>query len=155
MNAPTLQPLVRPMMMIPPPQSMPSIPPPQPMDMDDQPSSKRLRTEETLIPEADFLAQHASKGPVSFSVQIPSVSEKPEWNLKGQLIPFSMPLTETVSLLKKYYIHVQNKHKQQYLYRFKVLSIKNKLMEYLTMPIAKQKLQLDVSLNMFRISNEV
>ncbi len=95
MNAPAP---VRPMMMIPPPQTMPTIPQPMEITMEDLPSSKRLRTEETLIPEADFLAQHASKGPVSFNVQIPNVPEKPEWNLNGQLIPFSMPLTEMVTV---------------------------------------------------------
>lgn len=88
-------------------------------DVVEESAPKRQKTEEQLIPEADYLAQHASKGPVKFNVQIPNVPDKPEWNLKGQLIPFSMPLTETVSV------------------------IKNKLVEYLNMAIAKQKLQYD------------
>jgi hypothetical protein len=36
------------------------------MDMDDGPGSKRLRTEDTLTPEAEFLASH--KSPVQFKV---------------------------------------------------------------------------------------
>lgn len=85
----------------------------------EEPVAKRLKTEDQLIPEADYLAQHASKGPVNFSVQVPNVPDKPEWNLKGQLIPFTMPLTETIS------------------------AIKNKLAEYLNLATPKQKLQLD------------
>ena len=98
LNMPQINPTapVRPMMMISSQQTMPSIPQSMEITMEDQPLSKRLKTEETLISETDYLAQHASKGPVSFNVQIPNVPEKPEWNLNGQLIPFSMPLTETV-----------------------------------------------------------
>lgn len=88
--------------------------------LNEEPSAKRQKTaEEQLVPESEFMALYGSKGPVKFMVQIPSVTEKPEWNLNGQTIPFSMELTETIS------------------------SIKNKLMEYLSMPTAKQKLQLD------------
>ena len=94
--------------------------PPQQMDLIDEQPAKRLKTEDTLMPESEFLAQNSFRGPISFSVQIPNVPEKPEWNLNGQLIPFTMPLTETIA------------------------TIKNKLMEYLNMPIAKQKLQLEV-----------
>ena len=65
------------------------------MPMEESPA-KRLKTEEQLIPEAEYLEQHGFKGPVHFSVQIPHVPDKPEWNLNGQLIPFTMPLTETV-----------------------------------------------------------
>lgn len=65
-------------------------------DMDDEPSSKRAKSaEDALIPEAQFLA---SCGPSStFSVAIP---DKPELNLKGKLISFSMSLTDSVGTLK-------------------------------------------------------
>lgn len=111
-------------------QVRPPVPPVQPMyeppkvsqqltDVVEEPANKRQKTEDQLIPEADFLAAHEAKGPVKFNIQIPNMPDKPEWNLKGQLIPFSMPLADLVS------------------------SIKNKLAEYLNMPIAKQKLQYD------------
>ena len=90
-------------------QSRPMVPqfggmPPMPMSLggeqqagSDEPSAKRVKTaEEQLVPEAEFLALHGAKGPVKFIVQVPSVSEKPEWNLNGQSIPFSMDLTDTV-----------------------------------------------------------
>jgi splicing factor 3A subunit 1 len=89
---------------------------------DDEPSNKRLKTEDQLIPEAKFLEMHSGKGPITFHVQAPSVPDKPEWNLENQLIPITMELTDTVA------------------------SIKNKITELLSMPIAKQKLQLDVRL---------
>lgn len=85
----------------------------------EEPASKRQKTEEHLIPEADFLAQYQARGPIKFYVQCPIVPEKPEWNLNGQSITLTMPLTETV------------------------VSIKNKLTEMLTIPAGKQKLQLD------------
>lgn len=113
-----------------PPQIRPPAPPPQfepprvsaqLTDYSEEPIAKRQKTEDNLIPEATYLEQNAAKGPIKFNVQIPNVPDKPEWNLKGQLIPFTMPLTETVS------------------------AIKNKLVDYLNMAIAKQKLQYDVS----------
>lgn len=86
-------------------------------DVVEESAPKRQKTEEQLIPEATFLETHS--GSVRFNVQIPNMPDKPEWNLKGQLIPFTMPWTETVA------------------------SIKQKLVEYLNMAIAKQKLQYD------------
>jgi len=111
-----------------PPQIRPLAPPPvyepprvsaQLTDYPEEPTAKRQKTEDQLIPEATYLEQNAAKGPIKFNVQIPNVPDKPEWNLKGQLIPFTMPLTDTVSV------------------------IKNKLVDYLNMAIAKQKLQYD------------
>jgi splicing factor 3A subunit 1 len=112
----------------PPPQQQPP-PPAQPQHhlpaelALDEPASKRQKTEEQLIPEAEFMAMHGGSngGLVTFTVQVPYVSDKPEWNLNGQGIQLTLPYTELVS------------------------TIKNKLMDMLTMPIAKQKLQLDVS----------
>ena len=65
-------------------------------DVAEEPAHKRQKTEEQLMPEAAFLGMHP--GPVRFSVQIPNMPDKPEWNLMGQLILFTMPLTETVKI---------------------------------------------------------
>ncbi|CAG7835959.1 unnamed protein product [Allacma fusca] len=81
----------------PPPQS--AVPPPLPQPpQEDEPATKKAKTEESLIPEAQFLA--SNKSPASFTVALPSVPDKPEMNLNGQLISFTMALTEPVSALK-------------------------------------------------------
>ena len=79
----------------------PQLAPPPSFEASDEPSAKRLRTEDQLMPEAEFVALHGARGPVKFYVQIPTVAEKPEWNLNGQLIPFTMPLTESVDFYFK------------------------------------------------------
>jgi len=76
------------------------------MELVEEPASKRQKTEDQFIPEAEFLAMHGDKGPVKFSVQIPNVTDKPEWNLKGQLIPFSMSLTDTVFIFFDIYLRM-------------------------------------------------
>lgn len=85
------------------------------MPADDEPPSKKTKTEESLIPEAEFLAKN--KGPVTVRVQVPGAQEKPEWKLNGQILTMTLPLTDTVSVLKA------------------------KLHEELGMPPGKQKLQ--------------
>lgn len=92
-----------------PPEMPPSLPP------DDEPPSKKSKTEENLIPEAEFLAKN--KGPVTVRVQVPGAQEKVEWKLNGQVLTLTLPLTDTVSVLKA------------------------KLHEELGMPPGKQKLQ--------------
>ncbi|KAL8625577.1 splicing factor 3a, subunit 1 [Nucella lapillus] len=81
----------------------------------DEPPSKKQKTEDNLIPEEIFLQKN--KGPVMVKVMVPNVSDKPEWKLNGQTLEFSLPLTDTVSVLKA------------------------KLNESLGMPAGKQKLQ--------------
>lgn len=93
-----------------PPQQQVQPPPPS-----DEPPSKKQKTEDNLIPEDVFLQKN--KGPVTVKVAIPNVSDKPEWNLNGQTLDFSLPLTDTISVLKA------------------------KLNETLNMPAGKQKLQ--------------
>lgn len=100
LNVPVQQPVTVPVQQV-------VVPPPQPVAPQvhmpaelEEPASKRQKTEEHLIPEADFLAQYQSRGPVKFYVQCPVVSEKPEWNLNGQSISLTMPLTETVTSIK-------------------------------------------------------
>ncbi|XP_012938443.1 splicing factor 3A subunit 1 [Aplysia californica] len=83
----------------------------------DEPPSKKQKTEDSLIPEELFLQKH--KGNVKVQVMVPNVSDKPEWNLKGQKLEFMLPLTDTVSVLKA------------------------KLNEALGLPAGKQKLQFE------------
>ena len=55
--------------------------------------------------------------PVTFKLSVPMMSDKPEWNLQGQMLSLTMPLTETVA------------------------AIKARIHEELGMPPGKQKLQ--------------
>lgn len=91
-----------PQMQPPPPQPPPPGPMKHPADMntsaDDEPASKKMRSEETLMPEAQFLVKY--KSPVSLKVAVPNMSEKPEWRLKGQLLTLTLPLSDTVSVIK-------------------------------------------------------
>ncbi|XP_031357807.1 splicing factor 3A subunit 1-like isoform X1 [Photinus pyralis] len=66
--------------------------------MEDEPSNKKMRNEDSLIPEEVFLARNTN--PVSIKVTIPLQPEKTEWKLAGQLLTFIMPLSETVGNLK-------------------------------------------------------
>lgn len=83
---------------------------------DGPPQAKRARTEADLIPAEAFLQQNG--GPVMFRVQCPSLPEKTEWNLQGQVLHFTLPLTDEVSVIKA------------------------KIHESTGMPAGKQKLQL-------------
>jgi len=87
----------------------------QPSMDDDEPASKRQRTEENLIPEGEFLARNLS--PVTFKVMVPQMPDKPEWKLDGQILSLTLQLTDTVN------------------------TIKQRIMEELGMPQGKQKLQ--------------
>lgn len=86
-----------------PPQGNPIAPAPpvmeQPMTIDDEPPNKKLRGEDNLLPEDQFLAMH--NGPVTLQVQIPSASDKPEWRLNGQTVAITLSLTDTVTTLKQ------------------------------------------------------
>ncbi|KAL1475720.1 hypothetical protein MTO96_037075 [Rhipicephalus appendiculatus] len=106
-----------PMAFAPMPPAMAPLPPEMPPSLpaDDEPPSKKSKTEENLIPEAEFLAKN--KGPVTVRVQVPGAQEKAEWKLNGQVLTMTLPLTDTVSVLKA------------------------KLHEELGMPPGKQKLQ--------------
>ena len=74
-------------------------PPPMmlPPEMD-EPPNKKARGEETLMPEADFLARNVS--PVTFRVVVPNAGDKPEWKLHGQLLTLTLPLSDPISALK-------------------------------------------------------
>lgn len=40
------------------------------------------------------------QSPVSLKVAVPNMSEKPEWRLKGQVLTLTLPLSDTVSVIK-------------------------------------------------------
>ncbi|CAF1069643.1 unnamed protein product, partial [Didymodactylos carnosus] len=65
----------------------------------DEPSAKRMKTEEQLMPEEEFY-QKFGKGSVTFTVQLPVIPEKSEWNLNGQAVPLTLPVTDTISVIK-------------------------------------------------------
>ncbi|XP_039291007.1 splicing factor 3A subunit 1 [Nilaparvata lugens] len=100
--------------------------PPQPPSMslgqapepdNDEPPAKKMRTEESLMSEDEFLMKN--KSPVSFKVSVPNMSDKPEWKLNGQVLSMVLPLQDTVSVIKA------------------------KIHESTGMPPGKQKLHLD------------
>ena len=113
---PVMQPVIPPPVK-PAPPAAPMRPPTDMSSTDDEPPTKRSKTEDQLITEGEFLMQH--KGPVTFQVQVPSLLDKSEWKLGGQSLTVTLPLTDTVSVIKA------------------------KVFDELGMPAGKQKLQLD------------
>jgi splicing factor 3A subunit 1 len=112
----------QPAMVIPQPQPVVELPPPTTsLDFMEEPLNKRLKTEEQLVPEEEYMERYGGPGSlVSFNLHVPYVPDKSEWNLNGQTITFTLKLGDSVSV------------------------IKTKLSEILGMPIAKQKLQYEV-----------
>ncbi|KAG9270543.1 splicing factor 3A subunit 1 [Astyanax mexicanus] len=78
------------------PAPMPPAHPPPPHE--DEPVNKKMKTEDNLIPEEEFLRRN--KGPVAVKVQVPNMQDKTEWKLNGQVLNFTMPLTDQVSVIK-------------------------------------------------------
>ncbi|XP_069789495.1 splicing factor 3A subunit 1 [Narcine bancroftii] len=76
------------------PSSIPRPPPP----LDDEPATKKMKSEDNLIPEEEFLRR--SKGPVTVKIQVPNMQDKSEWKLNGQVLVFTLPLTDQVSVVK-------------------------------------------------------
>lgn len=85
--------------------------------MSEEPAAKKQKTEENLIAEEEFLK--ANSGPVTFQVIVPHIPDKPEWNLNGQSLTFTMPLTDTLT------------------------AVKSRISEQIGMPAGKQKLQFE------------
>ncbi|KAF5908116.1 splicing factor 3A subunit 1, partial [Clarias magur] len=83
-----------------PPSSVPAPMPPAhpPAPHEDEPVSKKMKTEDNLIPEEEFLRRN--KGPVAVKVQVPNMQDKTEWKLSGQVLTFTLPLTDQVSVIK-------------------------------------------------------
>lgn len=84
---------------------------------EDEPLMKKQKTEDSLEPEIQFMMKF--NGPVMFNVGTPVLTDKPEWTLNGQILNITLPLQETVSV------------------------IKTKIHELTGMPPGKQKLQCD------------
>lgn len=76
----------------------PQQPPSQQIIIDDEPPNKKMRSEDHLIPENQFLALHSNL--VTVQVQVPNISEKSEWRLNGQTFAITLSLTDSVSVLK-------------------------------------------------------
>ncbi|XP_053324530.1 splicing factor 3A subunit 1 [Spea bombifrons] len=100
---------------VPAPAPMPPSHPPPPLD--DEPAAKKMKNEDALIPEEEFLRRN--KGPVTVKVQVPNMQDKTEWKLSGQVLAFTLPLSDQVSVIKV------------------------KIHEATGMPAGKQKLQYD------------
>ncbi|NXE01758.1 SF3A1 factor, partial [Chaetorhynchus papuensis] len=109
---------------VPSPAPMPPVHPPPPLE--DEPVSKKLKSEDSLIPEEEFLRRN--KGPVTVKVQVPNMQDKTEWKLNGQVLVFTLPLSDQASL-KEPFDPPQ------------VSVIKVKIHEATGMPAGKQKLQ--------------
>uniref|UniRef100_G3PDT7 Splicing factor 3A subunit 1 n=1 Tax=Gasterosteus aculeatus aculeatus TaxID=481459 RepID=G3PDT7_GASAC len=104
MMAPRPPPMVVPTAFVPappvpqPPSSAPAPPSHPPPPHDDEPVNKKMKTEDNLIPEEEFLRRN--KGPVAVKVQVPNMQDKTEWKLNGQVLNFTVPLTDQVSVIK-------------------------------------------------------
>uniref|UniRef100_A0A8D2ZSL5 Splicing factor 3A subunit 1 n=1 Tax=Scophthalmus maximus TaxID=52904 RepID=A0A8D2ZSL5_SCOMX len=83
---------------VPQPPSAPAPPSHPPPPHEDEPMSKKMKTEDNLIPEEEFLRRN--KGPVAVKVQVPNMQDKTEWKLNGQVLNFTVPLTDQVSVIK-------------------------------------------------------
>ncbi|XP_015590323.1 splicing factor 3A subunit 1 [Cephus cinctus] len=99
---PLMTPAMSPFMPTPPPmqppmnQAMGMKHPGEPME--EEPQTKKLRTEDSLIPEQQFLARN--KGPVQLSVAVPMMTEKAEWKLNGQTLNIILQPNDTVATMK-------------------------------------------------------
>jgi len=71
---------------------------------------------------------HVLQGPVTFRVQVPNFLDKSEWRLNGQTFNVTLPLTDSVSVLKA------------------------KIFDDTGMQAGKQKLQLEVIYNILLFS---
>ncbi|KAI5728320.1 hypothetical protein M8J77_014671 [Diaphorina citri] len=92
-------------------------PAPEPQ-LDEEPVGKKIRSEESLIPEQVFLSKMATPN-VTFNVVVPNMTDKPEWKLNGQTLSLSLDLRTSVTALK------------------------SQIHDLIGMPAGKQKLHLD------------
>ncbi|XP_015509972.1 splicing factor 3A subunit 1 [Neodiprion pinetum] len=99
---PLMTPAMSPFMPTPPPMQ-PPLPsgigikhPGEPME--EEPQAKKLRTEDSLIPEQQFLARN--KGPVQVNIAVPMMTEKAEWKLNGQTLNITLQLSDTIATMK-------------------------------------------------------
>lgn len=96
------------------------------------------------------------QGPVAVKVQVPNMQDKTEWKLNGQVLNFTVPLTDQVCMLAPHpppspyffcfgkcmsYLSMCNAMSPQ------VSVIKVKIHEATGMPAGKQKLQYEVNVH--------
>uniref|UniRef100_A0A8D2QEX8 Splicing factor 3A subunit 1 n=1 Tax=Zonotrichia albicollis TaxID=44394 RepID=A0A8D2QEX8_ZONAL len=79
---------------VPSPAPMPPVHPPPPME--DEPVSKKLKSEDSLIPEEEFLPPEGLQS----QFHVPNMQDKTEWKLNGQVLVFTLPLSDQVSVIK-------------------------------------------------------
>lgn len=105
-----------------PPSVVPAPPIHPPPPREDEPVSKKMKSEDNLIPEEEFLRRNKvcldpwlisvpsvsrqicysvvlifpPQGPVAVKVQVPNMQDKSEWKLSGQVLNFTVPLTDQV-----------------------------------------------------------
>ncbi|NXA55303.1 SF3A1 factor, partial [Nothocercus julius] len=80
---------------VPSPAPMPPVHPPPPME--DEPVSKKLKSEDSLMPEEEFLRRNKV---CSNTAAVPNMQDKTEWKLNGQVLVFTLPLSDQVSVIK-------------------------------------------------------
>uniref|UniRef100_A0A8D2ZSS4 Splicing factor 3A subunit 1 n=1 Tax=Scophthalmus maximus TaxID=52904 RepID=A0A8D2ZSS4_SCOMX len=85
---------------VPQPPSAPAPPSHPPPPHEDEPMSKKMKTEDNLIPEEEFLRRNKGAEPSNESLQVPNMQDKTEWKLNGQVLNFTVPLTDQVSVIK-------------------------------------------------------
>ncbi|NWZ50303.1 SF3A1 factor, partial [Haliaeetus albicilla] len=110
---------------VPSPAPMPPVHPPPPME--DEPVSKKLKSEDSLIPEEEFLRRNKVRVWAGF--QVPNMQDKTEWKLNGQVLVFTLPLSDQACSLLTWPLPLL------------VSVIKVKIHEATGMPAGKQKLQ--------------
>lgn len=103
-----------------PPSVVPAPPIHPPPPREDEPVSKKMKSEDNLMPEEEFLRRNKVRldprclqgasactgvaerslvppqGPVAVKVQVPNMQDKTEWKLSGQVLNFTVPLTDQV-----------------------------------------------------------
>uniref|UniRef100_A0A3Q3RTM5 Splicing factor 3a, subunit 1 n=1 Tax=Mastacembelus armatus TaxID=205130 RepID=A0A3Q3RTM5_9TELE len=135
-----------------PPSSAPAPPSHPPPPHEDEPVSKKMKTEDNLIPEEEFLRRN--KGPVAVKVQVPNMQDKTEWKLDGQVLNFTVPLTDQVCkycfqlfliVCQHMLVHPLHSYGCANAMSLQVSVIKVKIHEATGMPAGKQKLQYEVS----------
>lgn len=93
------------------------------------------------------------QGPVAVKVQVPNMQDKTEWKLNGQVLNFTVPLTDQVykCCLKVYLllvnvpVHLLHFYDCANVISPQVSVIKVKIHEATGMPAGKQKLQYEVN----------
>ncbi|XP_074105276.1 splicing factor 3A subunit 1 [Cotesia typhae] len=100
---PLMTPAISPFMPAPPTMQPPLPAPmtmkhPGEMSLEEEPPTKKLRTEDSLINEQQFLARN--KGPVQLNIAVPSMTEKTEWKLHGQTLTITLQPNETIATVK-------------------------------------------------------